>query len=84
MSVPPCFRAGAGKNPLRCGETEGMDEHEEGPFAVSGPASAESPETLSPDEPGVEEKPAPPAPPKAPYPRRSLLERVGAWLRSRG
>jgi hypothetical protein len=60
-----------------------MDEHEEGRFAVSGPASAESPETLSPDERGVEESPPPPAPPKAPYPHRSLLERLGAWLRSK-
>jgi hypothetical protein len=61
-----------------------VDEHEEGRFAVPGPASAESPETLSPDERGVDEKPPPAAPPKAPYPRRGLLARIGAWLRSDG
>jgi hypothetical protein len=50
---------------------------DEGRFAVPGPQSMESEETLSQDERGEEGKPAPPpAPPKAPYPRRSLLGRL--------
>ena len=72
----------AATNPPHDGNTDTMDEHDEGRFAVPGPASAESPETLSPDERGGAEKPPPPAPPKTPYPRVGLLARIGAWLRS--
>lgn len=50
---------------------------DEGRFAVPGPKSIESEDTLSPDERGEEGKPVPPpAPPKSPYPRRSFLDRL--------
>lgn len=50
---------------------------DEGKFAVPGPRSMESEETLAQDERGEEGKPVPaPASPKAPYPRRGLLGRL--------
>lgn len=50
---------------------------DEGRFAVPGPQSMESEETLSLDERGDEAKAVPPpATPKAPYPWRSFLDRL--------
>jgi hypothetical protein len=50
---------------------------DEGKFAVPGPESMESEETLARDERGDDGDPVPPASaPKAPYPRRSLLGRL--------
>jgi hypothetical protein len=52
-------------------------EEESGRFAVPGPESHESEETLSEDERGAVEAPAPaPQPPRAPYRRRGFLHRL--------
>jgi hypothetical protein len=59
-----------------------MPQEDESRYAVPGPESHESEDTLSPDE--KDEQPdavPPPAPPKTPYPKRSrpdeLLKRDG-------
>jgi hypothetical protein len=60
-----------------------QEEDEDGRFAVPGPESHESEETLSADERGAAGEPVPkPEVPAEPYPRRSLLDRLLGRRRS--